>query len=91
MSSSNINKKELLKQLKDASKLKNNIGNLWSSVLIIKEIIKDYCSGAYAINSIVLMCFSAALVYLINPLDLIPDAIAVVGYSDDAAVIFGTL
>ena len=34
---------------------------------------------------------TAALAYLINPVDAIPDAIPVVGYSDDLAVIIAAL
>jgi len=91
MQTANTSKKALIDQVNNAIKLKQNIGKLWSSVVIIKEIIKSHCTGAYVINSIVLVALSTALLYLINPMDLIPDAIPGVGYSDDAAVILATL
>ncbi len=45
-------------------------------------------SGAYTGLSVhKLVTIVAALLYLISPLDVIPDFIPVVGYVDDAAVI----
>jgi len=34
---------------------------------------------------------AGALVYFLNPIDLIPDMIAILGYTDDAAVVAGAV
>ena len=55
---------------------------------LLFSIIKDYMSGQYreipwwSIAAIV-----AALFYVLDPIDLIPDFIPVIGYVDDAAVV----
>ncbi len=59
---------------------------------LLIAIVKDYWSGAYrqipygAIASIVF-----ALIYVLNPFDLMPDMLPVIGQVDDAAVIAGCL
>ena len=55
---------------------------------LILRLIKDYYEGRYTDipwRSIAMAVF--ALLYLLNPMDLIPDYIPVIGYVDDAAVI----
>jgi uncharacterized membrane protein YkvA (DUF1232 family) len=55
---------------------------------VMLSMIKDYASGKYrevpywAIGAVAL-----ALLYLINPLDVLPDVILGIGYLDDATVI----
>ena len=55
---------------------------------LLLSIIRDYWSGAYrkipywAVGAIVF-----ALLYVLNPVDLIPDVIPFVGLLDDAAVV----
>ena len=55
---------------------------------LILRLIKDYYEGRYTDipwRSIAMAVF--ALLYLLNPMDLIPDYIPIIGYVDDAAVI----
>jgi uncharacterized membrane protein YkvA (DUF1232 family) len=50
--------------------------------------VKASVSGAYTGFSVQkLVTIVAAILYLISPLDVIPDFIPVAGYADDAAVI----
>jgi uncharacterized membrane protein YkvA (DUF1232 family) len=55
---------------------------------LLFSIVRDYISGSYrqtpwhSIAAIV-----AALLYVLNPFDLIPDFIPGIGYIDDAAVV----
>jgi uncharacterized membrane protein YkvA (DUF1232 family) len=57
-------------------------------IRILISMVKDYYSGAYreipwwAISAVV-----AALLYVLSPIDLIPDVIPVIGFIDDAAVV----
>lgn len=64
------------------------LGRFIADVKLLISIVKDYYNGSYreipywAITAIVF-----ALLYVLNPIDLIPDFIPVVGYVDDAAVV----
>ncbi|WP_417885411.1 YkvA family protein [Zunongwangia sp.] len=57
-------------------------------VQILFNLIRDYANGHYKeIPFNVVAAIGAALIYVLSPLDLIPDFIPVIGYLDDAAVI----
>lgn len=83
--------KEKLKDLlmKTKTKVEGNkeLRSLFDDVRVIVELIKDYTKGEYkslSKNSIILVIIS--LVYLVNPIDIIPDFL-LGGFIDDAAVI----
>lgn len=62
--------------------------DLISDISIMFEMIKDYVQGRYKeipFNTIAGLAF--ALLYVLNPFDLIPDFIPGIGYVDDAAVV----
>lgn len=75
-------------------KFKGNgpLGRFVADLKLLFSIIQDYVKGEYrelpfwSIAAIV-----AALLYVLNPVDLIPDFIPVVGYVDDALVIAACL
>jgi len=51
-------------------------------------LMKDYQSGCYPkVPWLIIAAIVAALVYLLNPIDLIPDFIPVLGQFDDVAVL----
>lgn len=59
-----------------------------ANLKLIIPLIKDYCTGKYRkvpILSIVGIFFT--IIYIINPLDLIPDYLIGIGQIDDAAVL----
>lgn len=64
------------------------LGRYLEDVKLLISIVKDYRAGTYravpwwAISAIVF-----TLLYVISPIDLIPDFIPVIGYMDDAAVL----
>lgn len=78
---------ELLSKTKNKLEENKELRSLFDDVKIIVELVKDYYKGHYknlTKNSIVLVIIS--LVYLVNPLDIIPDFL-LGGFIDDAAVI----
>lgn len=64
------------------------IGTMIEDIRLLVCMIQDYANGNYKevpLSSIIIAV--AALVYFLSPIDLIPDAIPIVGYLDDAAVV----
>ena len=61
-------------------------------VTLMISLIKDYINGTYReIPFWTIAAVAAALLYVINPVDIIPDFIPVVGFIDDAAVVAACL
>ena len=55
---------------------------------ILFSLIRDYANGSYReIPFNIIAAVGGALLYVLSPIDLIPDFIPVIGYLDDAAVI----
>lgn len=78
------------KATKKAEKKKSNsfLSQVWEYLTAFFRLFKAYITGEYTDipwGSIVLI--TIAIIYFVNPLDLIPDPIPIIGYADDAAVI----
>ena len=61
---------------------------VWDYLTLLPRLIRAYLRREYTevpVKSVVLII--AALIYLVNPFDLVPDVIPAGGYIDDAAVI----
>lgn len=57
------------------------------NVMLAAQFIQDYYAGRYrAVSKIFVMNVLAAFVYLISPVDFLPDFFPFIGFSDDAAV-----
>ena len=75
-------------QIEDKFKAHGPLGRFIKDVKIMISLVKDYFNGSYreipwwSIAAVV-----TALLYVLNPVDLIPDFIPVVGLLDDAAVV----
>ncbi len=70
----------------DLIKLKYKVGDLWDLIFSLWGYINDSRKGNFSPDWGAIAVFTAALVYLINPMDLVPDILPG-GYLDDAAVI----
>lgn len=65
------------------------IGKLFEDVGTLCELIMDYSRGLYnRIPLATVISILAAIIYLVSPLDLLPDALPFVGVLDDAAIIY---
>lgn len=60
----------------------------WESLQIFFRLVRAWLAGEYAASVVTVVAVAAAIIYFVEPLDLIPDPLPVLGYLDDAAVIF---
>ena len=80
------------KDIEDKFKTGGPLGGFIEDLKLLFSVVKDYYKGRYrkipwfSIGSIVF-----ALLYVLNPVDLIPDFIPVIGYVDDALVVAACL
>ncbi|HOJ19705.1 MAG TPA: YkvA family protein [Ignavibacteriaceae bacterium] len=83
-------KKVLDKQKEIEDKFKGNgpLGRFVADLKLLFSIITDYISGEYAeVPWMTIAAIVVALLYILSPIDLIPDFIPIVGYIDDALVL----
>ena len=79
---------KFLKTIEETLKKIPGIGNMLSDIPLLVSLVKSYVAGEYKeipYNSIVTVV--ATLIYVISPLDIIPDVIPVVGFTDDAMAV----
>ena len=61
-------------------------------IFLIGRLLKAFATGKYkSIPARSILLITAAVIYFINPLDLIPDAIVAFGLTDDIAILTGVL
>lgn len=64
------------------------IGRLWTDLPLLFRLLKSWKNGSYRGLSVrTLASLVAALIYVLSPVDLIPDFIPGIGLIDDAAVL----
>lgn len=60
---------------------------IWGDIKLMTAMIRDYYHGTYRqVPWSTIAATAAAILYFVNPLDLIPDFIPIIGYIDDLAV-----
>ena len=87
------NKKEtdkiLNKSMKVAFKLRSGpLAQVWEDVQLLFSLLRDWMSGEYReipVGSVIIIL--GCLIYLVNPIDIVPDIIPVLGHIDDIFVI----
>lgn len=76
-------------KLKHMAENSEDLKELKSKLQILMRMAQSHISGryrAFPVSSIILIVF--ALIYFITPVDLIPDFIPALGFTDDASVVF---
>lgn len=64
------------------------LARLYQNLRLLVPLIRDYWKGTYRdVSTKSIVIFVASLVYLVSPIDLIPDYIIGLGQIDDAAIL----
>ena len=64
------------------------IGALVDEIITMIELVRNYVNGRYrAVPLRVIISIVAAIIYIVSPVDLIPDCIPLLGFLDDAAIV----
>lgn len=64
------------------------IRRLWSDLPLLARLLKAWKRGSYrGLSMRTIVSLSAALLYIVSPIDLMPDFIPGIGLIDDAAVL----
>lgn len=74
-------------ELKDAENKSCFLKDQFKNFLLMIRMFRDGLSGRYQISRATLAIIGGAIVYVISPIDAIPDFIPGIGYGDDIAVI----
>lgn len=82
---------DLINQAQDITRNSNNnsfLSGVVDKLSTLYRLISAYVSGEYRVTPwrFILMAVTAIL-YLVSPLDALPDVIPVVGFADDAGII----
>jgi uncharacterized membrane protein YkvA (DUF1232 family) len=84
---------QLLKRLSDKLRSVNwgtaRLQKAKEALLTLSNLTKAYAQGRYReISWKAIVSILAAIIYFINPFDLIPDMIPLLGLTDDASILF---
>lgn len=60
---------------------------LWIRFLLLLQMLKDAMNGKYELSGIAIAMIVFAIAYVVSPVDLIPDVLIPVGWTDDALVV----
>lgn len=74
--------------IEDKVKGSGKLNRFKSDIKLMFDMIRDYWSGSYRdVPWKSIAAIAGALVYVLNPLDLIPDLLIGIGFLDDAGVV----
>ena len=78
--------------IRKAQRYKGLLKKCWGDLTTLIRLVRKYINGEYRDVSLdTIIVATAAIIYFINPIDLIPDFIPGMGFIDDAAVIAFTI
>lgn len=83
---------KMLQKLERKLKIVPVVGNSLSYVPLMISLVRAYIKGEYdEIPLVSILSVMVALIYVVSPIDIIPDAIPGVGHLDDGVIVAGCL
>jgi len=91
--SGKASKEDIYKAVKESDRIYEKVAE--SSVLekeiakvkLLLMLLKDYWDGKYTLPYRTIIAIAVALLYILNPIDLIPDILPFLGLTDDLAML----
>lgn len=74
-------------ELEKAEKLANLLGEGTEDLKLMINMVRDVTKGRYSVNKVDLAMLIGAVIYVVSPVDAIPDIIPVLGWTDDIGVL----
>jgi len=75
-----------------AQKNKGQLKDVWDNLMALFRMVRAWVTGKYkAVPLKTIILAIVAIIYFVNPFDVIPDFIPVIGYVDDVSVIAWTI
>lgn len=66
----------------------SSLSKIWNDLKLMIGMITDYAKGNYkSVPWKIMAAITAAVVYFVSPIDIVPDFIPFLGYFDDALII----
>jgi uncharacterized membrane protein YkvA (DUF1232 family) len=80
--------REVAEKLADKKSKKGALGQLADLAMTLVRLVQAYISGAYRqVEASTILSGVAVLLYVLSPIDLVPDFLPIVGVMDDLALI----
>lgn len=83
----NNNQQISFNDLKKAENIATKLDKHTNDFLLIIKMIKDVLNGNFKLNPVDLTTMTALIIYVVSPIDAIPDFIPIVGLIDDISLI----
>jgi len=82
-SNKNVSEDDLQQAEKKSGNLKDKINDF----KLLLSMFKDGVAGKYKISGTTLAYIGGAILYVVSPVDAIPDFLPIIGWTDDVAVV----